>query len=223
MALMIMKAFKKQLLLTFSLLCCISIKAQDRLGFCLLQEMNFLMDGYDVRLEKILHDHLSEDFMIRCIFMPSFDPECVLQIERIPKTEDYQIITLSFEKNLWCHKNDSIGVSTNTMCIEKNKALGLINLTCLFFENKSDLMQPGCVNDGETIQFEVNVCGEKQCGATQCPTEESLTGRLVKIFDILRASVNSGKTNQEVLNLIKCLYNEASAYYKGENFEERSE
>jgi hypothetical protein len=109
------------------------------------------------------------------------------------------------------------------MCIEKNKALGLINLTCLFFENKSDLMQPGCVNDGETIQFEVNVCGEKQCGATQCPTEESLTGRLVKIFDILRASVNSGKTNQEVLNLIKCLYNEASAYYKGENFEERSE
>ena len=133
--------------------------------------------------------------MIRCIFMPSFDPECVLQVERIPKTEDYQIITLSFEKNLWYHKNDSIGVSTNTMCLEKNKALG----------------------------FEVNVCGEKQCGATQCPTEESLTGRLVKIFDILRASVNSGKTNQEVLNLIKCLYNEASAYYKGENFEERSE
>ncbi len=210
---MIMKRFNKHLLLTFSLLCCISMKAQDRLGFCLLQEMNFLMDGYDIRLEKILHDHLSEDFMIRCIFMPSFDPEYVLQVERIPKTEDYQIITLSFEKNLWYHKNDSIGVSTNTMCLDKNKALGLINLTCLFFENKSDTMQPGCVEDGETIQFEVNVCGEKQCGATQCPTEESLTGRLVKIYDILRTCVIRGTTKYEVFNLIKSLYDEAFDYY----------
>lgn len=72
------------------------------------------------------------------------------------------------------------------MCLEKNKALG----------------------------FEVNVCGEKQCGATQCPTEESLTGRLVKIFDILRACVNSGTTNQEAFDLINCLFDDASTYYK---------
>lgn len=74
------------------------MKAQDRLGFCPLHELKFLFDGYDERMETILQDHLSDDFLVRCIYMPSFDPEWVLQIERDPELGCYQIITLSFEK-----------------------------------------------------------------------------------------------------------------------------
>lgn len=189
------------------------MKAQDRLGFCPLHELKFLFDGYDERMETILQDHLSDDFLVRCIYMPSFDPEWVLQIERDPELGCYQIITLSFEKNLWCHKNDTIRMSMNTMPIEQDQAIKLIDLTQLFLENKSDTLQMCCL-DGETIQFEINLCNYQQCGATQCPSKNSLTGRLVKSFDVLRTCVISGTKYQEAFDLIKCLFNEASAYYK---------
>lgn len=212
----IMRTFLKHIILAFFVLCSISTKAQDRLGFCPLQDLNFLLDGYDERLEKILQEHLSEDYIIRCIYRPSFDPEWVLQVERDPELGHYQIITLSFEKNLWYHKNDTIGTTMKFMHIEQDKALELINLTVLFIENKSNIMLGGCL-DCESIQFNVNVCGDIQCGAIEYLIENSLTGRLVKIFDVLKACVFSGTTNQEVFNLIKCLYNEASAYYAGDN------
>lgn len=217
-----MKVFFVQILLVFSLLNNISIQAQDRLGFCTLQNSDFLLDGYNERLGKILQEHLSDDYIVRCIYMPSFDPEWVLQVEEDSELGHYQIITLSFEKNLWYHKNDTIGTIMKNLCIEQDKALELINLTVLFFENKLNILQSGCL-DGESVQFEVNVCGDKHCGATECPIENSLTGRLVKIFDILKTCVYNGTTNQEVFDLIKCLYNEASAYYKGDDFKERSE
>ena len=173
-------------------------------------------------MEKILQDHLSEDYLVRCIYMPSFDPEWVLQIERVPKLGNYQIITLSFEKNLWYHKNDTIRTTKNTMHIEQDKAMKLIDLTHLFLENKSNTLIVGC-QDGETIQFEINLCNNQQCGATICPSENSLTGRLVKIFDVLRACVNSGTTNQEAFDLINCLFNEASAYYESDDYRKKGE
>ena len=106
------------------------------------------------------------------------------------------------------------------MHIEQDKALELINLTVLFIENKSNTLLVGCL-DGETIQFEINLCNNQQCGATICPSENSLTGRLVKSFEVLKEGVISGTINQEAFDdLIDCLFNEASAYYKGENFEE---
>lgn len=165
-------------------------------------------------MEKILQDHLSEDYLVRCIYMPSFDPEWVLQIERVPKLGNYQIITLSFEKNLWYHKNDTIRTTKNTMHIEQDKAMKLIELTHLFLENKSNTLLVGC-QDGETIQFEINLCNNQQCGATICPSENSLTGRLVKSYEVLKACVIRGTMNQEAFDdLIDCLFNEASAYYK---------
>lgn len=220
LALIIMKSFLKQLLLVLFLLCCSFMKAQDKLGFCPLQVADFLSKDYNERMERILQDHLSEDYLVRCIYMPSFDPEWVLQIERVPKLGNYQIITLSFEKNLWYHKNDTIRMTKNTMHIEQDKAMKIIDLTHLFLENKSNTLLVGCL-DGETIQFEINLCNNQQCGATICPSENSLTGRLVKSFEVLKEGVISGTINQEAFDdLIDCLFNEASAYYKGENFEE---
>lgn len=207
-----MKALLRHVVIVFFFLCCISIKAQDRLGFCSLQDLNFLLDGYDERLEKILQDHLSEDFIVRCIYRPAFDPEWVLQVERDPKLEHYQIITLSLEKNLWYHKNDTIGTTMKIMHIEKDKALELINLTTLFIENKSNVMLGGCL-DGESIQFEVNICGDIQCGAIEDLIENSLTGRLVAIYNMLKDAANNGSMSQDGFSMIKCLYDEAYVYY----------
>lgn len=113
-----MKTRSKQLLLLLLLLSCVLGKAQDRLGFCPLKNAKELFDDYDERLEQILHHNLSEDYLARCVFIPSFEPEWALQIEKDAESGNCQICALTFEKNLWYQKEDEVGVSKKTMLID---------------------------------------------------------------------------------------------------------
>lgn len=213
----IMKIHLKQILLLLLLLSCVLGEAQDRLGFCPLKNAKELFDDYDERLEKILHYNLSEDFLARCVFIPSFEPEWALQIERDTESKSFQICTLTFEKNLWYQKEDTVGVSKRTMLIEDVEAFGLINLVNVFIQNKSEFLTMGCVEDGEMIEFEALVAGVIQCGATVCPDENSYLGRLVAIIEMMKLSVDHDTLSQEVFALSKNLFDEVSTYYSDNN------
>lgn len=209
-----MKARIKTVFLMFVLLSCFSVKAQDRLGDCLMLDMPQLLFGYDERLAKILHENLGEDFLFRCIYMPAYDPEWVVQLEKDPGSELFQLYVLSFGKNLWYQKDGEVEVTKIVVPIEDSQASGLANLVNLFIKNKSSGLRVGCL-DGESIQFEINVDGDVQCGATVCPHEDSLEGRLVAVFSILKESVIIGTMDEDVFVLAKCLFNEAFSYYYG--------
>lgn len=208
-----MKTLLKQLLLLFLLLSCVLGKAQDRLGFCPLKNAKELFDDYDERLEQILHHNLSEDYLARCVFIPSFESEWALQIEKDTESGSCRICTLTFEKNLWYQKKDEVGVSKKTMLIEDQKAFDVINLVHVFIQNRSDFLTMECVEDGEMIEFEAPVDDVIQCGAIVCPSENSYLGRLVAIIEMMKVSMDHDDLNQEVFALSKILYNEVSAYY----------
>ena len=129
-----MKTHFKQIIPLFLLLLCVSGKAQDRLNFCPLKNAKVLFDDYDERLEEYFDYYLSGDYLARCVFIPSFEPEWVLQIERDADLGSCRICTLTFEKNLWYQKEDHVGVSKKTMLIEDEEAFGLINLVNVFIK-----------------------------------------------------------------------------------------
>lgn len=213
----IMKLKSMQLLLVFSLLSCLSMKAQDRLGTCIDNSNYQLLSDYDDVFDTIIRNRLCDDYLVRCVYLPSFDSKWVLQIEENSLSGCYQITTLSFNRHLWFHNNETIGISMDLMTIEKEIVLDLINLVSLFIENKTDFLVMGCMTDGETIQFKVKILNEIQCGTTSCPDETSLTGRLVDVFNKLRITVINGTMDQDLFASIKSLLEDTSYHYSIDN------
>ena len=211
-----MKAWLNKVLTIIVFLFCFSVKAQDRLGECYLKDRPPWLFDYNERLETILHDHLAKDYLVRCIYMPAFDPEWVIQIEKDPNSGMFQLCVLSFKKNLWYQKDGEVGAEKTVVPIEKKTASNLIRLVNLFIENRYNGLVMGCIEDGESIQFEVNIDGAVKCGAIECPLGNSYPCRLVAYFKILKESVVNGTMKQEVFALVEILFEEASAYYLGQ-------
>ena len=220
MAVNIMKAGLDKVLTMLVLLACFSVKAQDRLGDCCPKVNPQWLFSYDERLETIIHEHLGEDFLVRCIYMPAFDPEWVIQLDINAKSGAFQLCVLFFRENLWYKKDGEVGGEKSVLPIEEKQASDLTKLVRQFIENKSGGLAGGCL-DGESIQFEVKIDGDIHCGVIDCPADNSYPGRLVAIFGILKESVINGILNQEVPALVETLYNEASAYYSFVNSEKK--
>lgn len=208
-----MKAEFYKVLSMLVFLSCFSVKAQDRLGDCHQKASPPWLFDYDERLETILHENLAKDFLVRCVYMPAFDPEWVVQLEKDPNFGAFQLCVLSFRKNLWYQKDGEVSAEKIAVPIEEKPASDMIRLVNLFIENKSNGLLMGGIEDGESIRFEVNVDGDVKCGATECPIGSTYQGRLVAFFEILKESVVNGTIDCDVFALAENLFDEASGYY----------
>ena len=166
---------------------------------------------YDEDFNKIIRTELNQDYLLRFIAQPSFDPEYVFQVEKETNTV-YKLKAIMFQENLWYSDNrDSIEIDTYEKPI--NKELAII-LDSLFKKATSSAMaKKGWIEgglDGETYYFYRKSETGISCGECWSPSKESALFELVNIcclliYDVMKETVDID--NHNLIDRINKLYN----------------
>ena len=201
---MLLKVMKKVVyIICFVLLMgTLTVQGQEyRLTLC--EELTDSSKEYEELLEKVLTDNFTEDFIIRYIAKPSFEPEYLFQI-RETDNSSYEIEAVVFLESLWEPLSasnfvyldqvnvpkvefilDSVKRDLHKRDIDKTLAIKLDDLFNVFTSSMNEVGTGIIIEDGIGYRFKRKNKDEIICGEAWSPNEDSPLGKLVSICDDL--------------------------------------
>lgn len=142
---------------------------------------------YNEDFDKIISTELNQDYLIRFIARPSFDPESAFQIEKETHTV-YRLKVILFQENLWYSDHrDSIKVDPYERSISEDLAMSLDKLfnkaTSSAMTKKTSIVEG---LDGVTYYFyKKPETGIISCGECWSPSDGTALFELVNICNLL--------------------------------------
>ena len=101
-----------------------------------------MINNYSQNLSFLISNNLSDDYIIRFIAHPSFDPEYAFQIKKTDNSS-YEISTIAFKENIWYATNlDYVVKSINRRNISKKITLEIDTLFNVFIDSLSSIGTP---------------------------------------------------------------------------------
>ena len=168
---------------------------------------------YNEYLELILIENLHEDYMVRFIAKPSFDPEYIFQIRKM-NCVNYEIEFVFFQENLWNARDyNSVMVAIRKCDVPKEIALKLYALFDVFIVDSLSHNVLGAIEDGDNFIFEHKNNDKVKCGEIWSPNKNTLLGELVHICNILIEYAIIGEERKliEIQERINKLYGKAKS------------
>lgn len=137
---------------------------------------------YNEKLNRMIHGSLNDDYLVRYVAKPSFDPEYAFQISELDNST-YELIALTFSQNLWYAKDvDSLFIKRRN--IDSRLVSSVANLFKLLTDSITPQHTIGDL-DGTDYIFMYNSNGTIRCGQTWSPGEKNILGEVVQICDDL--------------------------------------
>ncbi len=161
------------------------------------------INQYNENLEKIFRENLKEDYMLRFVAKPSFNPEYAFQINKI-EDANFEIAVLILHENLWnIQNNDSIQFSVISKRINCDFISSMDTLFRILTDSVSGVEAIGYGEDGVTYSFKYKSGDVVKCGEAWSPEDNSLLGDVVQICDNLILYAQ-GK-NVDLDDLLDCI------------------
>jgi hypothetical protein len=163
----------------------IGLAAQTNLSLC--YEMNIIprIERYNRSLDSIVSARLGDNYLVRLVVTPSFDPEYALQVELAEQS--YLLKVISFDQNLWYAKDvASISVLECIVGMETQFAEQMLEIVKRFMDNRISTVSFPCCVDGDTYQFEIRENGAIVCGQVHEPAPNSTLGEFCRLCDLLK-------------------------------------
>lgn len=158
------------------------------------------VQSYNGYLLKKIDSELDQNYLIRFIARPAFEPEYSFQI--IKKSScTYELQTLSFPINLW-NTPDVDSTILNTVKLDSNLAQAIIKL---FFKLTLDVSQNPIELglDGTTYNFLYSLDGEIKCAEVWSPKENSVLHKIVDVCeDVVEKSEDRDSSYFELFDRI---------------------
>jgi len=139
---------------------------------------------YNEQLEKVLMNNLEEDYIIRFIAKPSYNPEYAFQIRKIDST-NFEIEAVFFHENLWNVQSINPSIDVRKRYINKELVLKIDALFKVFTNTISNKYALGIGEDGTSFIFKRKTIDGVICGETLSPNDTSPLGKLVCICNVL--------------------------------------
>jgi len=139
---------------------------------------------YNEQLEKTLMKNFKEDYIIRFIAKPTYNPEYAFQIRKIDSI-NFEIEVVFFHENLWNVQSINPTVDVRKRNINKELVLKIDALFKIFTNTISNKEALGIVEDGTSFIFKRKTKDGITCGETWSPNETSPLGKLVCICNVL--------------------------------------
>ncbi len=139
---------------------------------------------YNEQLEKVLMNNLEEDYIIRFIAKPTYNPEYAFQIRKIDST-NFEIEAVFFHENLWNVQSINPSIDVRKRYINKELVLKIDALFKVFTNTISNKYTLFIGEDCSSFIFKRKTIDGVICGETWSPNDTSPLGKLVCICKVL--------------------------------------
>ncbi len=199
----------KQFTLMLFLSIQIGLAAQTSLSLCYEMDIIPQIERYNHSLDSILSTCFGDDYLLRLVATPSFDPEYALQVELAEQS--YLLKVISFDQNLWYAKDvASISVLECIVGMETQFAEQMLEIVKHFMDNRISKVSFPCCTDGDTYQFEIRENAGIVCGQVHEPAPNSPLGKLCSLCNLIKdcclmGSRSDAIVKEEILKLLQSI------------------